>query len=76
VLPQQESANCLITDRLPKTCPAVCHDDQAVAAFLDPPMLHYFRCKFANLPADELQARIEETLKFLFISHECTVPSR
>jgi len=47
-------------------------NDQLVAAFLDPPMLHYFQCKFADLQADELQARIEETLKFLFISHECT----
>jgi len=35
-------------------------------------MLHYFQCKFADLPADELQARIVETLKFLFLSHECT----
>ncbi len=47
-------------------------NDQLAAAFLDPPMLNYFRRKFAELPADELQARIEETLKFLFISHECT----
>lgn len=47
-------------------------NDQLVSAFLDPPMLHYFRCKFANLQADDLRARIEETLKFLFISHECT----
>jgi hypothetical protein len=47
-------------------------NDQLGMAFLDAPMLHYFRCKFANLRADELQARIEETLKFLFISHQCT----
>jgi hypothetical protein len=47
-------------------------NDQLGAAFLEPPMLRYFRCKFAELPADELRARIEETLKFLFISHECT----
>jgi len=47
-------------------------DDQLCAAFLDAPMLHYFQCKFADLPVDELQARIVETLKFLFLSHECT----
>jgi hypothetical protein len=42
------------------------------AALVDEPMLHYFRCKFASLSDDELALRIEETLRFLFISHECT----
>ena len=35
-------------------------------------MLYYFTCKFPDLTSDELRARIEETLKFLFISHECS----
>jgi hypothetical protein len=43
-----------------------------MAAFLDPPMHHYFAHKFSSLPKDELRVRIEETLKFLFVSHECT----
>ena len=50
------------------------NNDQLLTAFLDPPILHYFQCKFTELRADELQARIEEALKFLFISHECTGP--
>lgn len=41
-------------------------------ALLDAPMRHYFQCKFSGLPAQELDLRIEETLRFLFISHECT----
>ena len=43
---------------------------------LDAPMRHYFACKFPELPADELDLRIEETLRFLFIAHECpgTIP--
>lgn len=39
---------------------------------LDAPMLHYFRRKFRELPPEELALRIEETLRFLFISHECS----
>lgn len=38
---------------------------------LDVPMRHYFACKFPWLPADELDLRIEETLRFLFLAHEC-----
>ena len=41
---------------------------------LDGAMHSYFRCKFPELPGDELDTRIEETLRFLFISHECTGP--
>ena len=41
-------------------------------ALLDAPMRSYFQCKFNQLPAQELDLRIEETLRFLFISHECT----
>jgi hypothetical protein len=44
------------------------------AALLDAPMSHYFSRKFADLPDDELACRIEETLRFLFISHECSGP--
>jgi hypothetical protein len=46
--------------------------ERLIAAFLDPPMHHYFAHKFTSLTNDELRVRIEETLKFLFISHECT----
>jgi len=35
-------------------------------------MHHYLAQKFPSLTNDELRVRIEETLKFLFISHECT----
>jgi hypothetical protein len=42
------------------------------AALVDAPMIHYFRRKFAALSDDELVLRIEETLRFLFISHECS----
>lgn len=38
---------------------------------LDSAMRSYFRRKFADLPDDELDTRIEEALRFLFISHEC-----
>jgi hypothetical protein len=44
---------------------------QLAATFLDPPLLNYFRSKFAGLRDEELSARLQETLKFLFISHEC-----
>ena len=44
------------------------------AALVDAPMSHYFKCKFADLPDDERACRIEETLRFLFISHECSGP--
>jgi hypothetical protein len=43
-------------------------------ALIDAPILHYFRRKFHDLPSDELELRIEEALRFLFISHECTGP--
>jgi hypothetical protein len=43
-------------------------------ALLDPGMRRYFSYKFANVSDEELKARIEETLKFLFICHECTGP--
>jgi hypothetical protein len=41
------------------------------AAYLAPPMLHYFRKKLAEIAEDELLARIEEALKFLAISQYC-----
>lgn len=41
-------------------------------SLLDAPMRHYFERKFPQLPPQELALRIEETLRFLFISHECT----
>ena len=41
------------------------------AVFLDEAMAHYFKCKFSSLSDDELEMRIEEALRFLFISHEC-----
>lgn len=47
-------------------------DRRLSAALLDAPMSHYFRRKFADLSDDELECRIEETLRFLFISHECS----
>ena len=46
-------------------------DRPLCAALLDASMAHYFRRKFAGLSDDELAMRIEETLRFLFISHEC-----
>jgi hypothetical protein len=39
------------------------------AAYLTPPMLHYFRKKLLDISEDELLIRIEETLKFLTIAH-------
>ena len=42
------------------------------AVLLDAPMSHYLGRRFADLADDELKLRIEETLRFLFISHECT----
>lgn len=41
-------------------------------AYLTPAMQHYFRKKLAHLSEAELQARIEETLKFLMIARFCT----
>lgn len=41
---------------------------------LDAAMHHYLRCKFAELPGEELDTRIEETLRFLFVAHECSGP--
>lgn len=41
-------------------------------SLLDAPMQRYFERKFASLPAAELRLRHEETLRFLFIAHECT----
>lgn len=46
-------------------------DRSLSAALVDAPMSHYFRRKFADVPDEELDRRIEETLRFLFISHEC-----
>ena len=46
-------------------------DRSLSAALVDAPMAHYFRRKFADVPGEELERRIEETLRFLFISHEC-----
>ncbi len=45
--------------------------DSLSDTLLDAPMQHYFRRKFQDLPSVELDLRIEETLRFLFISHEC-----
>lgn len=47
-------------------------NQQLRAAFVDEPTMQYFKRKLAHVPEAELQARIEETLKFLFIAHECT----
>jgi hypothetical protein len=47
-------------------------DRRLCAALLNAPMLHYFKRKFPDLSDDELESRIEETLRFLFISHECS----
>ena len=48
-------------------------EDRALSpALLDAPMSHYFQRKFPDLSGDELALRIEEALRFLFISHECT----
>jgi len=44
------------------------------SVLLDAAMHRYFRCKFPELPQGELETRIEETLRFLFLSHECTGP--
>lgn len=41
------------------------------SALLDAAMRNYFRRKFAGVPEAELERRIEEALRFLFISHEC-----
>jgi hypothetical protein len=38
---------------------------QLQRAFVSPPLQHYFRRKLAPLADDEVDARIEETLKFL-----------
>jgi hypothetical protein len=44
------------------------------ARFLSPAMHSYFRKKLPELPSTELNARIDETLKFLVISPYCTGP--
>ena len=49
-------------------------NEQLRAAFLDEPMLHYFKSKLPELPYHGLLARIEETLKFLYLASECTGP--
>lgn len=41
------------------------------SALLDGAMRNYFRSRFAGVPDAELDLRIEEALRFLFISHEC-----
>ena len=40
-------------------------------AYLDEPMLAYFARKFPDIARPDLDARIEETLKFLFIVDQC-----
>lgn len=41
------------------------------ASLLDDAMRNYFRRRFSELPRAELDLRIEEMLRFLFISEEC-----
>jgi hypothetical protein len=41
------------------------------AAYLDDRMFGYFVRKFSDVPREELLARIEEALKFLFICEQC-----
>jgi hypothetical protein len=41
------------------------------AEFLGPAMLGYFRRRL-NLPEEDLEIRLEEALKFLFIANECS----
>lgn len=45
---------------------------QLCDAYLSPAMLHYFRKKILHLTDAELQARIEELLKFLGIATFCS----
>src|SRR5262249_26775048 len=40
-------------------------------ALLEPGMEYYLRAKLPELPLEELHARIEETLRFLYLSSEC-----
>jgi hypothetical protein len=47
-------------------------DQQLRAAYLDEPMLGYFRRKLPDVAESDLLVRIEETIKFLFIADECT----
>src|SRR5258708_1342495 len=42
------------------------------AAFRPVPMAQYFGRKLPHLAPDELEARIEETLKFLMLASQCT----
>ncbi len=46
-------------------------NQQLRAAFLAPQMHCYFASKFSEVPSDELDTRIEETLKFLNIATFC-----
>lgn len=41
---------------------------------LDEPLRHYLDRQFDQVPATERALRIEETLRFLFIAHECRGP--
>jgi len=43
-------------------------------ALLDAPLRHYLDRQFNQVPATERALRIEETLRFLFIAHECRGP--
>ena len=40
-------------------------NEQLRASFLTPAMVHYFECKLAPLPKAEVEARVEELLKYL-----------
>ncbi|MBV9250026.1 MAG: hypothetical protein JO227_12380 [Acetobacteraceae bacterium] len=46
-------------------------NEQLRAALLPPAMKHYFDAKLAPLPADEIDRRIEEALKYLNMSIHC-----
>jgi hypothetical protein len=45
---------------------------QLRAAFVDDATLQYFRRKLPDIGEDEVRARLEETLKFLFIASACS----
>jgi hypothetical protein len=52
--------------------PLVISNAQLRSAYLTEPMYAYFRRKVGGISDADLEARIEEALKFLFISGECT----
>jgi hypothetical protein len=49
-------------------------ETQLRAKFLSPAMEHYLRKKLHHLPPEELTVRVDEALKFLVISPDCTGP--